>query len=160
MLAVLIVNSGCDDPVARQPNPPADQWLKEDVSRFSNAPGRIKAETIQDVGGGLQFETDDGKTWSNPENWTKQLKDPKWHLFAPAPGNGITLENGTLVMPTAGRDAKGLPFSNLMWSKDHGESWTLASAARTNTNECAVAELSDGSLMLNMRDNRNRPKNP
>ena len=43
-----------------------------------------------------------------------------------------------------------------MWSKDHGQSWVLASPARFDTSECAVAELSDGSLMLNMRDNRNR----
>ena len=99
---------------------------------------------------------DDGKTWSKPENQTTKLKNPAWHLFAPGPGNGITMKDGTLVMPTGGRDEKGLPFSNLMWSKDHGKTWTLSSPARSNTNESAVAELSDGSLMLNMRDNRNR----
>ena len=99
---------------------------------------------------------DDGLTWSEPENWTKRLKDPKWCLFAPAPGNGINLMNGTLVMPTQGRDAAGFPFSNFMWSKDHGKSWTLSSPARDNTTECSVAELKDGSLMLNIRDNRNR----
>ena len=99
---------------------------------------------------------DDGLTWSTPENWTKKLKDPKWHLFAPAPGNGITLSNGTLVVPTQGRDAVGRPFSNLMWSEDHGKSWALSEHARDNTTECAVVELSNGSLMLNMRDNRNR----
>ena len=99
---------------------------------------------------------DDGLTWGEPENWTKRLKDPKWCLFAPAPGNGINLMDGTLVMPTQGRDATGLPFSNFMWSKDHGKSWTLSSPARDNTTECSVAELKDGSLMLNIRDNRNR----
>ena len=99
---------------------------------------------------------DDGLTWSEPENWTKRLKDPKWCLFAPAPGNGINLMDGTLVMPTQGRDATGFPFSNFMWSKDHGKSWTLSSPARDNTTECSVAELKDGSLMLNIRDNRNR----
>lgn len=99
---------------------------------------------------------DDGITWSKPENWTARLKNPKWHLFAPAPGNGITLSDGTLVMPTQGRDATGRSFSNLMWSRDRGKSWTVSNHARTDTTECAVAELSDGSLMLNMRDNRNR----
>ena len=59
-------------------------------------------------------------------------------------------------MPTQGRDAKGLPFSNLMWSRDRGASWTVGEAARSDTTECAVAALSDGSLLLNMRDNRNR----
>lgn len=100
--------------------------------------------------------TDDGVTWSKPENWTAQLKNPQWYLFAPAPGNGITLTDGTLVMPTQGRDAAGRPFSNLIWSRDRGKSWTVSSHARGDTTECAVAELSDGSLILNMRDNRNR----
>ncbi|MEN8773079.1 MAG: exo-alpha-sialidase [Akkermansiaceae bacterium] len=99
---------------------------------------------------------DHGATWSKPENWTSKLKDPAWHLFAPAPGNGITLKNGTLVMPTQGRDGNGLPFSNITWSKDHGKTWHVSKPARDNTTECAVAELSDGSLLLNIRDNRNR----
>lgn len=100
--------------------------------------------------------TDDGVTWSKPRNLTRSLKNEKWWLFAPAPGNGITLKDGTLVMPTQGRDEKGFPFSNLMSSRDHGKTWKVSPPARNNTTECSVAELSDGSLMLNMRDNRNR----
>jgi len=100
--------------------------------------------------------SDHGKTWSKPGNWTSRLKDASWHLFAPAPGNGIAMRDGTLVIPTQGRDATGLPFSNLMFSKDHGKTWTVSNHARSNTTECAVAELADGSLLLNMRDNRNR----
>ncbi|MBK1826646.1 sialidase family protein [Haloferula rosea] len=98
---------------------------------------------------------DHGVTWSPPENLTETLKDPAWYLFAPAPGNGITMKDGTLVMPTQGRDAEGRPFSNITWSKDRGATWTVSTHARDNTTECAVAELSDGSLLLNMRDNRN-----
>lgn len=118
------------------------------------------SEPGHDVRHSTQFmmvrSSDDGVTWSAPENWTERLKDPRWYLFAPAPGNGITMSDGTLIMPTQGRDEAGVPFSTLMWSRDHGASWTLGRPARTQTTECAVAELSDGSLMLNMRDNRNR----
>ena len=99
---------------------------------------------------------DDGLTWSAPQNWTRRLKQEDWWLFAPAPGNGIALDDGTLVMPTQGRDRNGFPFSNLMWSRDQGTTWTLSSAARDDTTECAVAQLSDGALLLSMRDNRNR----
>lgn len=104
----------------------------------------------------MVYSDDDGLTWSEPENWTKRLKKEEWYLFAPAPGNGISLKDGTLVMPTQGRDAEGRPFSNIMWSRDGGKSWTVSEAARSNTTECAVVELGDGSVMLNMRDNRNR----
>lgn len=113
-----------------------------------------------EIGKSTQFmivrSDDDGITWSKPENLTKALKAADWCLFAPAPGNGITMSDGTLVMPTQGRDADGVPFSNITWSRDHGKTWTVSSPARKDTTECAVAELSDGSLMLNMRDNRNR----
>ncbi|MEL7499073.1 MAG: sialidase family protein [Planctomycetota bacterium] len=100
--------------------------------------------------------SDHGESWSQPDNLTKQLKQKEWYLFAPAPGNGITLADGKLVIPTQGRDENGLPFSNITWSEDHGKTWNVSPPARDNTTECAVAELSDGSLMLNMRDNRNR----
>ncbi len=99
---------------------------------------------------------DHGATWSEPENWTERLKKPEWWLFAPAPGNGITMRDGTLVIPSQGRDHEGHPFSNILISKDRGVTWTASSFARHDTTENAVAELDDGSLLLSMRDNRNR----
>ena len=100
--------------------------------------------------------TDDGKTWSKPINLTKMCKDPKWWLWAPAPGHGITLRDGTLVFPTQGRDENGKPFSNITFSKDSGNTWQTSNFAYQNTTESMAVELSDGSIMLNMRDNKNR----
>ena len=118
------------------------------------------SEPGHDIKKSTQFmmvrSTDDGITWSEPENLTKKLKNPEWWLFAPAPGNGITMSDGTLVMPTQGRDKNGERFSNIMWSRDHGKTWNVSEHARSGTTESAVAELSDGTLMLNMRDDRNR----
>jgi sialidase-1 len=100
--------------------------------------------------------TDDGKTWSKPINLTKMCKDPKWWLWAPAPGHGITLRDGTLVFPTQGRDERGKPFSNITYSKDNGRTWQTSNFAYQNTTESMAVELSNGSILLNMRDNRNR----
>ncbi|MDB6132133.1 MAG: nanH [Verrucomicrobiales bacterium] len=112
-----------------------------------------------EIGKTAQFmmvrSTDDGLTWSAPENLTRQVKQEPWYLFAPAPGNGITMADGTLVIPSQGRDANGLPFSSITWSSDHGKTWTASTPARDDTTESAVAELSPGTLLLNMRDNRN-----
>jgi len=100
--------------------------------------------------------TNDGLTWSEPINITAQTKREEWWLFAPAPGHGITLEDGTLVFPTQGRDQNGLPFSNITWSKDGGKTWITSNPAHSNTTECMAVQLTDGTVMLNMRDNRNR----
>ncbi|MCD8094132.1 MAG: exo-alpha-sialidase [Bacteroides sp.] len=104
----------------------------------------------------ISKSTDDGRSWSEPRNITRQVKKEKWWLLAPAPGRGITMEDGTLVFPVEGRDEKGLQFSTIMWSKDRGENWTVGEPAYFNTNECQVVELSDHSLMLNMRERSNR----
>ena len=99
---------------------------------------------------------DDGKTWEAPVNLTTMCKKSEWWLWAPAPGNGITMDDGTLVFPTQGRDKEGVPFSNITYSNDGGITWKTSNPAYTNTTECAVVQLSDGAIMLNMRDNRNR----
>lgn len=115
-------------------------------------PGFGVKETSQFL---ITKSTDDGLTWSEPVNITS-IKKKEWWLFAPAPGHGITLSDSTLVLPTQGRDETGKPFSNITWSKDGGETWITGNPATKNTTECMAVELSDGSIMLNMRDNRNR----
>jgi len=99
---------------------------------------------------------DDGLTWSEPVNITRMGKKEEWWLWASAPGKGITMKDGTLVISTQGRDETGYPFSNITFSKDKGKTWVTSSPAYKNTTESAVVELSDGSLMLNMRHNENK----
>lgn len=99
---------------------------------------------------------DDGKTWSDPVNLTKMCKKEEWWLWAPAPGHGTTLDNGTLVFPTQGRDKNGMSFSNLTFSTNGGKSWVTSNPAYLNTTENMVVQLSDGTLMLNARYNLNR----
>jgi sialidase-1 len=113
-----------------------------------------------EIGKSAQFmmvrSQDDGLTWTKPENLTRKLKQAAWWLLAPSPQQGICLPDGTLVMPVQGRDEQGVPFATLMISQDHGKSWTIGKAAYSRGNECQAAQLGDGSIMLNMRNDRER----
>ena len=127
-------------------------WGMGNVRNWHNSlPGNGPETTSQLV---LAKSTDDGETWSDPINITEDVKDPSWRLLLQGPGRGITTSDGTLVFPIQYKNAKDMPHAGLMYSKDRGETWKITKPARTNTTEAQVAELSDGSLMLNMRDNR------
>ncbi|HMI04576.1 MAG TPA: sialidase family protein [Pedobacter sp.] len=103
--------------------------------------------------------TDDGKTWSEPLNITKMGKKEEWWLWAPAPGQGITLKDGTLVFPTQGRDKNDRAFSNIAYSKDGGNTWKSSNySGKESGTETMVVELSDGSIMLNGRTGANKDK--
>ncbi len=108
-----------------------------------------------EIGKSAQFmmvrSKDDGESWSKPQNLTRAWKDPKWILYAPSPQQGIALRDGTLVMPTQGRDAQDRHFSNLLISRDHGKTWMVSPAASFGNTECQAVQLADGSIMLNCR---------
>lgn len=131
-------------------NEASQAWQHQWAGRGSQK-GYSPYETSQFL---MAYSDDDGVSWSDPINITK-IKPEDWWLFAPAPGQGVILTDGTLVMPTQGRDSTGMSFSNISYSKDHGKTWITSNPATLNTSECAVVALSDGSIMLNIRDNRN-----
>lgn len=133
-------------------NEESEAWNHQWRNKGSQ-PGFDVKETSQFL---ITKSSDDGISWSVPVNLTRMCKKEEWWLWAPAPGHGITLDDGTLVIPTQGRDKTGLPFSNITYSKDGGKTWKTSNPAYDNTTESMAVQLSDGSIMLNMRNNRNR----
>ncbi len=119
---------------------------------WASKPGLTPEKTSQFM---LVNSTDDGVSWSEPINITKQVKKSEWYLMLQGPGKGITLNDGTLVFPAQFKDKKQMPHSTIIWSKNHGKSWTAGTGAKENTTEAQLIELDNGNLMLNMRDNRN-----
>ena len=111
----------------------------------------------------LTSSRDGGNTWSVPRVITKSVKRDDWTWYATGPGNGIQIERGPfrgrLVIPCDHRvqgisDRQRSTRSHVIYSDDHGATWQIGGITEFQMNECAVAELSDGRLMLNMRSNR------
>lgn len=104
----------------------------------------------------LAYSDDEGQTWSDPINITeavKRLDDPDteiWGCLFQGPGNGICMRDGTLVFPAQiwGKKHMGV----LVYSKDNGKTWESSKAMEFGGSESTVAELSNGSLMLNTRE--------
>jgi sialidase-1 len=118
----------------------------------------------------MMSSSDDGKTWSKPREITADVKQKDWSWYATGPGNGIQLTRGKyagrLVIPCDHRvggvakddksnwDSAGR--SHVIYSDDRGATWKLGGAAGFGTNECAVVERTDGSLLLNSRSYRGK----
>lgn len=115
----------------------------------------------------LTYSDDNGKTWSNPENITKQVKRPEATSVASGPGIGIELKKGKykgrLVMPF-NQGPWGNWFVYMVYSDDGGKTWQKGEIApykkkiRGWANEVQVVELNDGRLMLNARSERGNRK--
>lgn len=106
---------------------------------------------------------DHGATWSKPSKITDQVKRADWTWYATGPGNGIQLTEGArrgrLVIPCDHRiasikDRRASTRSHAIYSDDHGKTWKIGGVTDFRMNECAVAELRNGDLLLNMRSNR------
>lgn len=94
---------------------------------------------------------DDGKTWDEPSEITADVKDPDWTWYATGPCNGIQLRSGRLLIPCDHVRSDKSMWSHVIYSDDRGRSWKRGGNAGPECNESTMAELGDGSLMLNMR---------
>jgi sialidase-1 len=101
---------------------------------------------------------DDGKTWSTVSDITMSVKRKNWTWYATGPGAGIQLTKskyaGRLIIACdhilAGSKTG---YSHVIYSDNHGKKWKLGGISpRPQTNESTVAELSNGEVMLNMRN--------
>lgn len=106
---------------------------------------------------------DDGLTWSTPAEITSAVKDVSWGWYATGPGGGIQLTQGDkvgrLVAGCNHSDVSGVYKSHAIYSDDGGSTWMLGGVVPGNgLNESQVVELSDGRVLINMR-NYNRPPN-
>jgi sialidase-1 len=101
---------------------------------------------------------DDGQTWQDPKEITTSVKQQNWTWYATGPGSGIQMargrHKGRLILGCDHIEAGTKKYySHIIYSDDHGLNWQLGgSSPFDQVNECEVVQLSDGKLMLNMRN--------
>ncbi|MCS6866362.1 MAG: sialidase family protein [Gemmataceae bacterium] len=161
-------------PIQRNPVAVEKKLAKNDDVTYNNP------VMIADASGAVHFlfcveymrcfysrSDDDGRTWTQPTEITASAFDPwkkqhNWKVIATGPGHGIQLRSGRLVVPVwlslgTGAGGHGDSVSATIYSDDGGKTWKPGDIAIPNTkdwkdpNECCVAELSDGRVMLNAR---------
>lgn len=110
--------------------------------------------------------SEDGETWSRPEDLTRQLwradTDYPWNAFGIGSGHGIVLRDGKALLPTwfttGGDSHKPSAFANI-YSEDGFRTVKIGSMLKqddghdniVNPNEGTAVELSDGTVMASVR---------
>lgn len=109
------------------------------------------------------YSDNDGLTWSNPIELTKDVKQDSWTWYATGPGHGIQIQKGKykgrIIVPANHTDSKTKEsHSHIIYSDDKGKTWKIGGIIKqSGENESSVVELENGNLMLNMRNyNRNK----
>lgn len=104
---------------------------------------------------------DDGKTWTkaNERELTPELTSDgiPYHTYCTCPVHGIVKEyepNKGRVVVAARCNKDGNSFAHIIYSDDNGETWHQGGGMSDYLygSECTVAELCDGTLVLNSRD--------
>ena len=96
--------------------------------------------------------SDNGKTWSSPEDITPQITRPEWNQdfkFITS-GRGIQTRSGKLLHCMVNLN-NGM---HVFGSEDHGKTWYFIDTPILPADESKIVELADGNLMVNARVNK------
>jgi sialidase-1 len=132
--------------------------------------GQVPAEDSRRVF--TQYSDDDGATWSAPREITSDAKLGNWRWYATGPGHAVRITHGRhagrlvvaanhSIAPPAGSADNGSEAKyyggHSLYSDDGGRTWHIGyvddnTDGYVNANESTAAELPDGRVYFNTRD--------
>ena len=164
-----------DDLQAGNPAPVVDYFDKKfprgRIFLFYNTGNNTEAQVRKGNGRReVWFKTsvDEGKTWSDAVNISAQVKMSDWRAFANTPGHALQITKGKfkgrILVPF--NYSKGEPnrdFSDYMaaafYSDDHGKTFKISNdVGIKGSNESTAAELPEGGILLNSRNQKGDEK--
>jgi len=129
-------------------------FVRTSTKKYKNDAEVAKAQgRISDMW--VMHSNDEGATWIGPTDITESVNRPNWKRIVPGPGVGIQMRSGRLVIPCnhlIGNEA----YDHVICSDDHGETWRLGGSTEGEMDEDQIVELTDGSLLLNIRNYRDK----
>ncbi len=112
--------------------------------------------------------TDNGKTWSEPVEITKQVMKPDWRTYANTPGHAAQFLTGKYKgrIYVAANHSEGGPqahgrdyIAHGYYTDDHGKTFHLSeNVGFPGGNESTATPLMDGKLMMNSRNQTGSPR--
>lgn len=119
---------------------------------------------LEEKNGGVYYcySEDEGYTWSKSVPILLDRAD--YNVFAMGPGHGILTSKGRLIVPVwmvrkdAGseRESHHPGSVSTIYSDDHGATWKMGeeipTGLVTDPNESTIVELSDGTFLMNIRN--------
>jgi sialidase-1 len=102
----------------------------------------------------LSASDTDGLSWSPTLDVTARVADEKNDLYViSGPGVGIQDAAGRLLIPL-GIGPEASAQATVAISEDHGKNWQRGGRAQSTSTETQIVELADGTLRLDMRNQR------
>lgn len=117
---------------------------------FYNYMDRLKEQAIFYLH--VMKSTDNGETWSEPEDITPQITKPEWKRdfkFITS-GKGTQTASGVLLHTLVHLQQGVFIFGSI----DHGKTWFLKKTPIRSADESKIIELKDGTWMVNSRVNK------
>jgi sialidase-1 len=149
----------CGNPVPIQDVTTGKIWLISTWNYGTDHEKDIKAQTSKYGRNVYVLSSDDeGKTWSAPKDITNDVKLPGWTWYATGPCHGVQISTGKykgrLAVPVNHVEfSTGKNFVHTIYSDNHGKSWKLGNnTPQDGTNEVTMAEITNGDLMMNIRN--------